>query len=486
MSAAFPAFFPPHKVTASDLGVDKGKFGFAEQFLTDGGVYDNLGVRQLHILRKHGTEIDLTIVSDGGATVEVDPGRQFLGLVATAVRAADVLLQRVRNLEYEILDPKDPEKGSSNGGDRRPPSMLIRITDDVEVEHALPPRIQLALRNIRTDLDAFTDTEIKWLIRQGYFVAKGAVEASAVMLSELGIETNQVRPFDPAENLCRARGQAVTAKQIDDDWRRLKKGARRKYRIFAWKDWVSWVNIAALLSLLVSSILYYRGLITEARFFSDAYTEEYSLSLTYDKDIVQRWYDGLEQSDQEVIRKFVEEKNPIPAYKDGEKTVLGKLRKWMASEGKEGTGSAFLSVLGEVVPKDRDQAEEQRADPSTKWVGVLYYQFPPEKFDWTVGTHWVDAAKSSVAALIGQKTYTIIHFRGGLSKKPEGTLCFSFLQSPGPDIPRSEYDIQFKEISGKAALKGFLWYAEDVTIFANCEAKGKKPFRVGKMRLDKR
>ena len=42
-SSAFPGFFPPLELTGADVGASSGEFG--RQAYTDGGVFDNLGVR---------------------------------------------------------------------------------------------------------------------------------------------------------------------------------------------------------------------------------------------------------------------------------------------------------------------------------------------------------------------------------------------------------------------------------------------------------
>jgi predicted acylesterase/phospholipase RssA len=42
-SSAFPGFFPPLELTGADVGADEGEF--TRQSFTDGGVFDNLGVR---------------------------------------------------------------------------------------------------------------------------------------------------------------------------------------------------------------------------------------------------------------------------------------------------------------------------------------------------------------------------------------------------------------------------------------------------------
>ncbi len=49
-SSAFPGFFPPLELQASDVGADPGQFGRIA--FTDGGVYDNLGVRMFRWMER--------------------------------------------------------------------------------------------------------------------------------------------------------------------------------------------------------------------------------------------------------------------------------------------------------------------------------------------------------------------------------------------------------------------------------------------------
>src|SRR5262249_48933259 len=49
-SSAFPGFFPPLELTAADVGAIGGEFG--RQAYTDGGVFDNLGVRMFGCLAR--------------------------------------------------------------------------------------------------------------------------------------------------------------------------------------------------------------------------------------------------------------------------------------------------------------------------------------------------------------------------------------------------------------------------------------------------
>src|SRR5262249_8772693 len=49
-SSAFPGFFPPLELTGADVGANAGEFG--RQAYTDGGVFDNLGVRMFGCLAR--------------------------------------------------------------------------------------------------------------------------------------------------------------------------------------------------------------------------------------------------------------------------------------------------------------------------------------------------------------------------------------------------------------------------------------------------
>src|SRR5436305_6842521 len=49
-SSAFPGFFPPLELTGADVGASAGEFG--RQAYTDGGVFDNLGIRMFRSLER--------------------------------------------------------------------------------------------------------------------------------------------------------------------------------------------------------------------------------------------------------------------------------------------------------------------------------------------------------------------------------------------------------------------------------------------------
>src|SRR5262249_46222308 len=85
-SSAFPGFFPPLLLTGADVGASSGEFG--RQAYTDGGVFDNLGVRMFHVLAQsmgtHERRWDGVLVSDVGKPFEVQGSGQAGGLIRTA------------------------------------------------------------------------------------------------------------------------------------------------------------------------------------------------------------------------------------------------------------------------------------------------------------------------------------------------------------------------------------------------------------------
>ena len=97
-SSAFPGFFPPVEITAADLGVREGQF--ATEYFTDGGVYDNLGLRAFSWLQHQKIEFDEILVSDAGKPFQI-LSDATLGLVGQSMRATDILWDRVWQLEKE-------------------------------------------------------------------------------------------------------------------------------------------------------------------------------------------------------------------------------------------------------------------------------------------------------------------------------------------------------------------------------------------------
>src|SRR5262245_19829339 len=184
-SSAFPGFFPPLQLTGREVGARGGEFG--QQAYTDGGVFDNLGVRMFRWLTPLLTgekELDGVLVSDVGKPFEVQVNRRAGGLIRTALRASDILMDRVWQLENENFQ-------DTFG------FIFARITDVAgphEDATALHLEVQRQAANIRTDIDAFSLLEISCLIRHGYCIGRKACRSRADLF---GGELPTNPPWDP-------------------------------------------------------------------------------------------------------------------------------------------------------------------------------------------------------------------------------------------------------------------------------------------------
>jgi hypothetical protein len=109
-----------------------------------------------------------------------------------------------------------------------PKAMIVSISDLVEIKGAAPPVVQIPLETIRTDLDSFSDIEAEELLRHGYFCTERAV----------GV------PGKTPPAFLSGAGSAATRA------RKLINGAQRRSRLVNLRDWVTWLQIACLLTLL--------------------------------------------------------------------------------------------------------------------------------------------------------------------------------------------------------------------------------------------
>ena len=251
-SSAFPGFFPPMTLTGDDVGASSGVFG--RQSYTDGGVFDNLGVRMFHFLAESAAHDerpwDGVLVSDVGKPFQVQSNARAGGLVRTAMRASDILMDRVWQLESETF--------ADTAG-----FVFARITDVVEPQDdptALHPEIQRQLPRIRTDLDRFSPLEIASLVRHGYCVGRKACKSLPDVFGTRlpqdppwapGSETSVTSPdVDPAAAPHHASREPA---QVTRAARSLHaSGVRRIWRtLLDYRDWTSYVYVPLILPILV-------------------------------------------------------------------------------------------------------------------------------------------------------------------------------------------------------------------------------------------
>jgi predicted acylesterase/phospholipase RssA len=214
-SSAYPAFFPPIQFSDNDVGAQEGEMG---QYFTDAGVFDNLG---LFGLRSGGADpLDHIYVSDAGRSFVPREEAQF-GVLRTALRAVDIFMFRIRQLDLAAIT-----------GAVKP--TLISISDKTTVVGASDAAIQSQLQNVRTDLDQFSDLEIEELIRHGYYV-------TAKALASAGSAPQSV----PGWDLLATKSNSSQTKSGKE----LQKSSNRRWRLFSVRDYVSWIQAFIIIAM---------------------------------------------------------------------------------------------------------------------------------------------------------------------------------------------------------------------------------------------
>lgn len=174
-SAAVPGIFPPMALT--DLYLERAD-AFTPQ-LVDGGVHDNQGVAALFDSEFPCTHV---IVSDASGQLE-DVAAPARGLFAVVQRSNGILMDRVREealratalrqgddpARVAILHLKDGLRVQGPSATTAPPA--ADAAGAVRRPVAIDVRVQERLARVRTDLDAFTETERDALMACGYEIA---------------------------------------------------------------------------------------------------------------------------------------------------------------------------------------------------------------------------------------------------------------------------------------------------------------------------
>jgi predicted acylesterase/phospholipase RssA len=255
-SSAFPGFFPPLELTGREVGARGGEFG--RQTYTDGGVFDNLGVRMfrwLTPLLEGEKALDGVLISDVGKRIEVQTATRG-GLIRAALRSSDILMDRVWQLETETFQ-------DTFG------FVFARITDVVgphEDPTALHPEVQRQAANIRTDLDAFSLLEISCLIRHGYCIGRQACRSRADLF---GADLPSDPPWDPIPPASILQNTSLISRlerphhetaPTTIQARQLQASASRRIwgNLLSLRDWTSYVYLPFIaLLLLVPNIIFH-------------------------------------------------------------------------------------------------------------------------------------------------------------------------------------------------------------------------------------
>ncbi len=201
--------------------------------------------------RRLNSGLDGVLVSDVGKRIEVQGNRRAGGMIRTALRATDILMDRVWQLESDIF--RDT-----------PGFVFAPILDVVEPEEdptALAPEIQRQAALIRTDLDRFSLLEISSLVRHGYCVGRKACRAHPDLF---GTELPGHAPWDPVPGPLGAEASTAVSARLDKgpsgvptpitaNARALQSSAVRRIwsTLLDYRDWSSYVYVPLLIPILI-------------------------------------------------------------------------------------------------------------------------------------------------------------------------------------------------------------------------------------------
>jgi predicted acylesterase/phospholipase RssA len=195
-SSAFPAFFPPAVISREKLGAKVEKFQLDHEYLTDGGVFDNLGIAKMsEIYSNWADDIPhVIIVSNASSPFDWVPSTTDApNMIGRTIRTTDILMKRVGDLEAykqsynennivnlsieEIVQESDLEGLSLADAERT----VFFLQDQ---------KVQKLVSQIRTDLDSFSLEEICSLVRHGY-------EVGLKCMLQKGCIAPDFKPKDP-------------------------------------------------------------------------------------------------------------------------------------------------------------------------------------------------------------------------------------------------------------------------------------------------
>jgi NTE family protein len=159
-SSSFPPVFPPFRLDQRDYPAAECEF----VTLSDGGVYDNLGVNPL--LRDR-NDLDYLLVSDGGKPFSLDERPAEAG-TAVLAGSIDILMEQVRGLQFERLRLWSKVEGANP----------IWFSIDSQVGEQQPGDAAFA-SSIGTNLKKLSNAEMTVLTRHGGSLLEARLRARA-------------------------------------------------------------------------------------------------------------------------------------------------------------------------------------------------------------------------------------------------------------------------------------------------------------------
>jgi predicted acylesterase/phospholipase RssA len=203
---------------------------------------------------------DTVLVSDAGKQFKITSNVRAGGVVATAMRSTDIVMDRVWQLETDTF-------GGTPGFVFASISRVIEPDEDPTVIH---PEVQRMAADIRTDLDRFSALEMRSLIQHGYCVGRSACRSHPELFGTTipaGAPWNPLQAVSPkpaSKEAARPVGAAALpkvaeAKSAPDSVsetaqsRALQKSGERRIwsTLLDYRDWTSYIYVPLLVPILI-------------------------------------------------------------------------------------------------------------------------------------------------------------------------------------------------------------------------------------------
>ena len=225
------------RLDARGRRLDQGDHLWLNRFLVNAAFQQTTGNA---LLRANRTEFQAVIVSDAGKQFTVARRTKGSGLLGTAMRATDILMDRVWQLE-------NGQFGTEPGFVFAPMSLTVHLADDPETLH---PEIQKQVTSTRTDLDRFSELEISGLVRHGYAVMRKVCRSRPDLF---GKQLPDGPPWDPVAWRPNTTTSPRAASETTVHARDLQASAQRQIlgRLFDLRDWPTYVFVPLILFLVI-------------------------------------------------------------------------------------------------------------------------------------------------------------------------------------------------------------------------------------------
>lgn len=197
--------------------------------------------------RRLDSALDGVLVSDVGKRMQVRAGHSGGGMIRTSMRATEIVMDRVWQLENEMFHDV-------------PVFVFAPITEVVEPSDdptALHPEIQRQVASIRTDIDRFSFLEISSLVQHGYCVARHACRKRPDLFGDdlpadppwdpMSRSTPRTAHAEPLNGRSREPGAATV------EARTLHRSSVRRIwsNLLDYRDWTSYIYVPILVPILI-------------------------------------------------------------------------------------------------------------------------------------------------------------------------------------------------------------------------------------------